>query len=181
MKFSNQSILFLKKGVFDLKATGVVRRLDELGRLVIPKEIRKRFQMKEGDPIEFYIVDNQIMIQKFEPLSQYLKEIKLMCETLAQMSGNETFFVQEDYLKHYMREVRSEFISKCQSVHRMTMFQDYPIYQENERYSGVICPISDYGEWMGAFVMVSKSGKESDLQLDALKAFTQLLLKKQGG
>ena len=56
-----------------MKATGVVRRLDELGRLVIPKEIRKRFQMKEGDSIEFYIVDNQIMIQKFEPLSQYLK------------------------------------------------------------------------------------------------------------
>ena len=47
-----------------MKETGIVRKLDELGRIVIPKEIRTNFKIEEGDFIEFYLNDNEITIKK---------------------------------------------------------------------------------------------------------------------
>ena len=49
-----------------MKETGIVRKLDDLGRLVIPKEIRKMYRMKEGDSIEIYTMNNTICIRKFD-------------------------------------------------------------------------------------------------------------------
>ena len=51
-----------------MKATGVVRRIDELGRIVIPKEIRKNFRIKEGENVEIYIDDNNIILKKYSEL-----------------------------------------------------------------------------------------------------------------
>ena len=65
-----------------LKATGIVRRLDDLGRLVIPKEIRKQYRLKEGDSIEFFIENDHIVIQRFDVLSKHMEEIDIMIETL---------------------------------------------------------------------------------------------------
>jgi transcriptional pleiotropic regulator of transition state genes len=49
-----------------MKSTGIVRRLDELGRVVIPKEIRNKLDIEEKDPIEVYIDGNSIILKKFE-------------------------------------------------------------------------------------------------------------------
>ncbi|MGG3278892.1 AbrB/MazE/SpoVT family DNA-binding domain-containing protein [Paenibacillus solani] len=50
-----------------MKATGIVRRIDDLGRVVIPKELRRTFGIAEGDPVEFYIEDDKIIINKYAP------------------------------------------------------------------------------------------------------------------
>ncbi|WP_028559056.1 AbrB/MazE/SpoVT family DNA-binding domain-containing protein [Paenibacillus pinihumi] len=50
-----------------MKATGIVRRIDDLGRVVIPKETRRVLGMKEGDPVEFYMVEGGIVIRKYSP------------------------------------------------------------------------------------------------------------------
>lgn len=48
-----------------MKATGIVRRLDDLGRIVIPKEIRNRYKLREGDPMEIYATDEGVMLVKY--------------------------------------------------------------------------------------------------------------------
>lgn len=58
-----------------MKNTGVTRKLDELGRIVIPKEIRNNFKIEEGDQIEFYLNDNEIVIKKPSPLKGLDDEI----------------------------------------------------------------------------------------------------------
>ena len=58
-----------------MKKTGVTRKLDELGRIVIPKEIRNNFKIEEGDQIEFYLSDNEIIIKKPSPLNGLDDEI----------------------------------------------------------------------------------------------------------
>ena len=58
-----------------MKETGVTRKLDELGRIVIPKEIRTNFRIEEGDFIEFYLNDNEIVIKKPSPLKGLDDEI----------------------------------------------------------------------------------------------------------
>lgn len=50
----------------DMKATGMARRVDDLGRIVIPKEIRKTLRIQEGDPMEIYISDNRVVFQKYD-------------------------------------------------------------------------------------------------------------------
>lgn len=58
-----------------MKKTGVTRKLDELGRIVIPKEIRNNFKIEEGDQIEFYLNNDEIIIKKPSPLKGLDDEI----------------------------------------------------------------------------------------------------------
>lgn len=55
-----------------MKATGIVRRIDDLGRIVIPKEIRRNLRIKEGDPMEIFLADEGIVFKKYEPLNSTL-------------------------------------------------------------------------------------------------------------
>lgn len=50
-----------------MKATGIVRKLDQLGRIVIPKELRNTFDLKENDPIEIFVDGNDIILRKYQP------------------------------------------------------------------------------------------------------------------
>ena len=49
-----------------MKATGIVRRIDDLGRVVIPKELRRTYHINEGDPLEIFVDDNQLVLKKYE-------------------------------------------------------------------------------------------------------------------
>lgn len=49
-----------------MKATGIVRRIDELGRVVIPREIRERYHIKDGDPLEIFTEDDKIVLRKYD-------------------------------------------------------------------------------------------------------------------
>lgn len=57
-----------------MKATGIVRRIDDLGRFVIPKEIRRTMRIKEGDPFEIFIENNMICFVKYQPSEEEEKE-----------------------------------------------------------------------------------------------------------
>lgn len=48
-----------------MKTTGIVRRVDDLGRIVIPKEIRKALNIREGEPLELFVEDNRVIFQKY--------------------------------------------------------------------------------------------------------------------
>ena len=50
-----------------MKSTGIVRKVDELGRIVIPREIRNKFEIAEKDPLEIYVDGEQIILKKYEP------------------------------------------------------------------------------------------------------------------
>ena len=54
-----------------MKATGVVRRIDDLGRVVIPKEIRKTLRIKEGDPLEIFTdKEGEVILKKYSPIGE---------------------------------------------------------------------------------------------------------------
>lgn len=50
-----------------MKSTGIIRKVDELGRVVIPKELRKKFGIEEKDGLEIYVEDDRIILKKYEP------------------------------------------------------------------------------------------------------------------
>ena len=63
--------------LFCLKATGIVRRIDDLGRVVIPKEIRRTLRIREGDPLEIF-TDNegQVILKKYSPVGELSSFVK---------------------------------------------------------------------------------------------------------
>ena len=81
-----------------MKATGIVRRIDELGRVVIPKEIRRTLRIKEGDPLEIFTEGDEIILKKYQPGCIFCNDArnvtlfkgKLVCEKcLAEMKQQE--------------------------------------------------------------------------------------------
>jgi len=54
-----------------MKATGVIRRLDDLGKVVIPKELRRNLNIENGDPVEFFTDNDQVIIRKYQPGYQF--------------------------------------------------------------------------------------------------------------
>ena len=58
-----------------MKATGIVRRVDDLGRVVIPKEIRRTMNIREGEALEIFIEDKKVIFQKYIPFEENLSEV----------------------------------------------------------------------------------------------------------
>lgn len=70
-----------------MKATGIVRHVDDLGRVVIPKEIRRMFMIKEGDPIEVYVDKDCVILKKFDMDGDIEQTIDNFCRAIEFKSG----------------------------------------------------------------------------------------------
>ncbi|HIU74456.1 MAG TPA: AbrB/MazE/SpoVT family DNA-binding domain-containing protein [Candidatus Pelethocola excrementipullorum] len=71
-----------------MKATGVVRRIDDLGRIVIPKEIRRTMRIREGEPMEIFTGrEGEIVLKKYSPMGEMAKFAKEYAQVLSQMTG----------------------------------------------------------------------------------------------
>ena len=71
-----------------MKATGIVRRIDDLGRVVIPKEIRRTMRIREGDPLEIYTEnDGEVIFKKYSPVGELSHFSNQFAEVLAKSSG----------------------------------------------------------------------------------------------
>lgn len=69
-----------------MKATGMIRRVDDLGRVVIPKEIRRMFRIRENDPLEIYIEDDCVIFKKFSELDKTSDRVRI-ATAMARQAG----------------------------------------------------------------------------------------------
>ena len=67
-----------------MKCTGIIRRIDDLGRVVIPKEIRRTLNLKEGDPLELYVTNDMVCFQRYYPEAGYKERIRSLIENLGE-------------------------------------------------------------------------------------------------
>ncbi len=80
-----------------MKATGIVRRIDDLGRIVIPKEIRRTLRIRESDPMEIFTDrEGEIVLKKYSPIGEMTTFAKQYAESLAQTSGRCTLITDRD-------------------------------------------------------------------------------------
>ena len=71
-----------------MKATGIVRRIDDLGRVVIPKEIRRTLRIKEGTPLEIFTdKEGEVILKKYSPIGELSVFAKEYAESLAPTTG----------------------------------------------------------------------------------------------
>lgn len=70
-----------------MKATGIIRRIDELGRVVIPKEIRRTIRIREGDPLEIFVEGDAIIFKKYQTMGNLETQCNVLCDTFQRMSS----------------------------------------------------------------------------------------------
>lgn len=164
-----------------MKSTGIVRRIDDLGRLVIPKEIRKMHKMKEGDSIEIYLDNNVICIKKYDESSNHYQMILNMCELLKESYKNEMIFNGEEYLSNYSILLEDSFINKSQKLHRTQLFFNTKVYKNDEqRYSGCFTPVVKDGIYYASFIMIFTFKEYKEHELDQVKILADLLARELG-
>lgn len=165
-----------------MKATGIVRRIDDLGRVVIPKEIRRTLRIREGDPLEIFTDrEGGVILKKYSPIGELTDFSREYAESLQQVIGNIILVCDRDAFisvsgaskKDYIeRKISSELEkimddrktillgTNSQKVIPLINDEDYEDV-EGKYHSLVIAPIIAEGDSIGAVVILSKS--ESDI------------------
>jgi len=80
-----------------MKATGIVRRIDDLGRVVVPKEIRRTLRLREGTPLEIFTDrEGEIILKKYSPMAELGAFARQYAEALAQTTGHAVYITDRD-------------------------------------------------------------------------------------
>ena len=96
-----------------MKATGIVRRIDDLGRIVVPKEIRRTLRIREGDPLEIFTDrDGEIVLKKYSPIGELSQFAGEYAESLAQTTGHLVLITDCDHVVTASGQGRKEFEGK---------------------------------------------------------------------
>ena len=96
-----------------MKATGIVRRIDDLGRVVIPKEIRRTLRIKEGTPLEIYTDrEGEIILKKYSPIGELSTFAKEYAEVLSQTTGMVSCITDHDQVIAAAGQGSKEYVGK---------------------------------------------------------------------
>lgn len=159
-----------------MKATGIVRRIDDLGRVVVPKEIRRTLRIREGDPMEIFTNrDGEIILKKYSPIGEIDGFAKQYAEVLAQISGHKILISDRDQIIAVSGGAKKELIGKNISSQLENLIMDrdtlttaggvaksIPVVEnESAPEAGqVIYPIICEGDIIGSVVIMAKDDKQ---------------------
>lgn len=96
-----------------MKATGIVRRIDDLGRVVVPKEIRRTLRIREGDPLEIFTDrEGEIILKKYSPIGELSLFSQQYADSLAQTSGHVVCITDRDQIIAISGGPKKDFLGK---------------------------------------------------------------------
>ncbi|MGI6119056.1 MAG: stage V sporulation protein T [Desulfosporosinus sp.] len=160
-----------------MKATGIVRRIDDLGRVVIPKEIRRTLRIREGDPLEIFVDrEGDVILKKYSPIRELGEFAKEYADSLFESTGHITCIADRDTIIAVAGASKKEYLNKAigpateQAMEARkticigiggehTMCKSCPENEEEERCkytSEVIAPVISQGDPIGAVILLSK-------------------------
>ena len=97
-----------------MKATGIVRRIDELGRVVIPKEIRRTLRIREGDPLEIFTDhDGEVVLKKYSPIGEIAAIAKDYTDSLYRSLGHIACISDRDAIVSRLRRAQARYAGKA--------------------------------------------------------------------
>lgn len=169
-----------------MKATGIVRRIDDLGRVVIPKEIRRTLRIREGDPLEIFTDrEGEVILKKYSPIGELGIVAKQYAESLAQVLNCTVCITDHDQIvaaagngkkefkEQYISKVFGEQLQKREVIMSaigekkfITVVEGMPAYEEE-----VISPILCNGDVIGGVVFLNRDKKRQfgDVELKLIE------------
>ena len=151
-----------------MKATGIVRRVDDLGRIVIPKEIRRTLRIREGDPLEIYTEkDGGVIFRKYSPMGDMQEFAVQMCEAIGTNTGLIAAVADRDAIIALHGAPRRELVDKpnSQALEKLMEQRKHYRYQKGDAripaidggdkyHLGVAAPILSRGDLMGCVLFL---------------------------
>ena len=151
-----------------MKATGIVRRIDDLGRVVIPKEIRRTLRIREGDPLEIFTQkDGEVIFKKYSPMGDLQVFAAQMCESIGKNTGHIAAVSDRDSIIAVAGAPKRELLEKRNSVELEQIMEQRKSYRYKagdtrikpveavEHYHlGVAAPIIAEGDLMGCVMLL---------------------------
>ena len=155
-----------------MKATGIVRRIDELGRVVIPKEIRRTLRIREGDPLELFTDRDELMLKKYSPIASVERFSEGTAKSLHDQSGYLCAISDTDNILHAAGAGRKGLVGQAVSdeltelmaarrSHVASLAEGgriLPVVREGEgeATAQLIVPIVAGGDCLGAVILLSE-------------------------
>ena len=157
-----------------MKATGVVRRIDDLGRVVIPKEIRKVHRIKEGDPLEIFTdKEGEIILKKYSPIGELTEFASTYADTISKTTGHIACITDKDTVIAVAGGSKKDFLEKNLSKELEEVMENKEVFKSKENNeisipitqnegreriynSQVIYPIISDGDVVGSVILLSK-------------------------
>lgn len=177
----------------DMKATGIVRRIDDLGRVVIPKEIRRTMRIREGDPLEIYTDrDGEVIFKKYSPIGSLSDFATQYAETLTKTCGFPVCITDKDSIIAVSGASKKEFYDKRVSADVERVMEEKSSYvsdgsktayvtDSNSKYmAGVISPIMAEGDIIGNVIIMKDDQNKKITEVEEKLAQTaSMFLGKQ--
>ena len=151
-----------------MRATGIVRRIDDLGRVVIPKEIRRTLRIREGDPLEIFTESNgEVIFKKYSPIGEISTFAEQYAEVLSKISKQAVLISDNDHivaasglpkkevLKRRISPMLEEYLEKRKPFFASSKGAEvfFPI-EGFDRSASVMYPIISAGDITGAVIML---------------------------
>lgn len=158
-----------------MKATGIVRRIDDLGRVVIPKEIRRTLRIREGDPLEIFVDrDGEVILKKYSPIGELGDFAKEYAESLSESTSHTAIISDRDTIiavagaskKEYMDKPIGSLLENCMENRKIQLEPQsgsFEILRDGaETFSSLaIAPIVAGGDPIGTVLLLSKEDNVS--------------------
>ncbi|MBQ7236264.1 MAG: AbrB/MazE/SpoVT family DNA-binding domain-containing protein [Clostridia bacterium] len=155
-----------------MQERGIVRRIDELGRLVIPKELRKTLRIREGDPLEIYASKDELVLKKYSPISsltEFAKSVADGIESLTEKTcivtdGDAIVYISgskykdlegqnlSDQMEKILKDRKSVIVSRSDGGTIIPIVDDNDLESENQ----IIVPMLSGGDCLGSIVLFDK-------------------------
>lgn len=175
-----------------MKATGIVRRIDDLGRVVIPKEIRRTLRIREGDPLEIFVDrDGEVILKKYSPISELGDFAKEYAEALFDSLGNPVLICDRDaYIavaggskKDYLNKNIGDMIAKTMEDRNSVLANQQETISlidgsEEQISAYTIGPIIANGDPIGAVIIFAKEGSLGDVEQKAVETAAGFLARQ---
>ena len=168
-----------------MKTTGMVRRVDSLGRIVIPKEIRKVLKIKENEQVEISVSDDKIILSRYSELDEYDVSIKNLIDRIKKvyekdilLTNLNTFVLTTSEYQNLLGSELSPYLNQILED-RKEVYEDIPINLslteniDDIKKSFIIKPVIKNGDTLGLLILISNNTLENnDLKLyDLVNSF----------
>lgn len=159
-----------------METTGVVRRIDDLGRIVIPKEIRRTLRIKEGSSLEIFVEKDMVALKKYSSMNNLSDFAELYADSISQSLGSSVIITDNDTViacaglpkKEYIGLHISEYLEQCIAERNVVVEDDISSIEivENKQIeaSYVIHVIVSNGDTIGLILILSENKKIGDLE-----------------
>ncbi len=172
-----------------MKTTGVVRKIDDLGRIVIPKEIRRTLKIRDGESLEIFVDKEMVTLKKYSTMEDLQEIAKKLTDAISNITTKNIYVSDRDCFIAGNGEMKKRFLGQAISPYLEEIIKDCEKQLSKEikkiefisgvegEYAYAICPILSQGSAIGLVLIVSKDKDITEEDMMITNIVAQFLAK----